>query len=86
LFKLVLEAYLEPLGDLRSFGFRPGRGCSHAIAEVANLLRSLEYNRNITRNSCVLRILNKKSKNIFYAQSLIIEGNITGYFNNISHS
>jgi retron-type reverse transcriptase len=69
LFKLVLEVYLEPLGDMHSFGFRPGRGCSHAIAEVANSLR-----------------INEKSRNIFCAKYLIIEGNFKEYFKNISHS
>ena len=43
LFKLAMEAYLEPLGDPSSFGFRPGRGCQDAVAEIAYKFR---FNKN----------------------------------------
>lgn len=31
LIKMVMEAYLEPLGDEFSFGFRPGRNCHQLL-------------------------------------------------------
>jgi group II intron reverse transcriptase/maturase len=34
--RLLLEAYYEPTFSDRSHGFRPGRGCHTALAEVAN--------------------------------------------------
>src|ERR1700735_2670261 len=34
--RLLLEAYYEPQFSGRSHGFRPGRGCHTALAEVAN--------------------------------------------------
>jgi group II intron reverse transcriptase/maturase len=34
--RLLLEAYYEPRFSDRSHGFRPGRGCHTALAEVAN--------------------------------------------------
>jgi group II intron reverse transcriptase/maturase len=35
--RLLLEAYYEPQFSGRSHGFRPGRGCHTALAEVANI-------------------------------------------------
>jgi len=32
--RLILEAYYEPQFDMRSHGFRPGRGCHTALGEV----------------------------------------------------
>ncbi len=34
--RILLEAYYEPRFSGRSHGFRPGRGCHTALAEVAN--------------------------------------------------
>lgn len=35
--RLILEAYYEPQFDHRSHGFRPGRGCHTALAEVQRI-------------------------------------------------
>lgn len=93
LFKLVMEAYLEPLGDLHSFGFRPGRDCLHAVAEVANHMRYNKRYDGMIEQFCVGRfqkknkvVVRKRSSSSFYAKQTIIEGAIRGCFNNISHS
>jgi len=38
LLKLIMEPYMEPLGDKHSFGFRPGRSCHQATAYLHNAL------------------------------------------------
>jgi hypothetical protein len=38
LLKLVMEPYLEPLGDKHSFGYRPGRNCHQATAYLHDVL------------------------------------------------
>lgn len=43
LLKLVMEPYMEPLGDEFSFGFRPGRNCHQATAYIHN---RLQFNRS----------------------------------------
>lgn len=35
----VMEPYMEPLGDRDSWGFRPGRGSSHAITQICQILQ-----------------------------------------------
>lgn len=37
--QLVMEPYMEPTGDPSSWGFRPGRGTSHAICQIAAILQ-----------------------------------------------
>ena len=76
LFKLAMEAYLEPLGDPNSFGFRPGRGCQHAVAEVANRSRFSKSSRIKTQ---------KKLLNRLNVPQIIMEGDIKECFDNISH-
>jgi len=36
LLKLIMEPYLEPLGDRNSFGFRPGRNANQATYLLHN--------------------------------------------------
>lgn len=43
LLKLVMEPYMEPLGDESSFGFRPGRNCHQATAYIHS---RLQYNKS----------------------------------------
>lgn len=43
LLKLVMEPYLEPLGDEHSYGFRPGRNCHQATSYIHS---RLQYNRS----------------------------------------
>lgn len=42
----VMEPYMEPTGDRNSWGFRPGRGASHAITQIAQLLQRVSQNEN----------------------------------------
>lgn len=46
LMKIVMESYLEPLGDPNSYGFRPGRNCYQAITALNNLLVHRHSNIN----------------------------------------
>ena len=89
LFKLVMEAYLEPLGNPTSFGFRPGRGCQHAIAELANRFRCHKSfgpkSQKIKAFGKKFPITKKKSFKKFYVSQTIIEGEIKKCFDNISH-
>lgn len=45
LVKLVIEPYLEPLGDEFSFGFRPGRNCHQATSYINNRLQYMKSNK-----------------------------------------
>jgi retron-type reverse transcriptase len=46
LMKLIMEPYLEPLGDTCSFGFRPGKNAHQATAYLHNALLYRSYNNN----------------------------------------
>lgn len=50
LVKLVIEPYLEPLGDEMSFGFRPGRNCHQATAYINNRLQYKKSNKQLSLN------------------------------------
>lgn len=43
---LVMEPYMEPLGDERSFGFRPGRNCHQATSYLHSRLLYMRSNQN----------------------------------------
>lgn len=65
LLKLVMESYLEPLGDRNSFGFRPGRNCHQAISYLSNRLSIRKSNRNkrvSPKNKSTLSLWAKKIK------------------------
>jgi RNA-directed DNA polymerase len=89
LFKLAMEAYLEPLGDPNSFGFRPGRGCQHAVAEVANRFIFNKSSGSKTQKARSFRrellVIKKKSLKRSYVPQTIVEGDIKKCFDNISH-
>ena len=51
LLKLVMEPYMETLGDRNSFGFRPGRNCHQAISYLYN--RLLIRKSNISKNKTI---------------------------------
>lgn len=89
LFKLVMEAYLEPLGDPNSFGFRPGRGCQHAVAEVANKFKfNKSFGTKVQKAQVFgrkLSVTKKKSLRRFYVPQMIIDGDIQACLDNISH-
>ena len=42
----VMEPYMEPLGDERSFGFRPGRNCHQATSYLHSRLLYMRSNQN----------------------------------------
>ena len=89
LIKLILEPILEPMGDPHSFGFRPGRGCQMAVTCVAN---RTTWNRRGGGNR-IRAIAFGKSKSLsklvsneqFYNEYHIIDADIKGCFDNISH-
>jgi hypothetical protein len=41
-----MEPYMEPVGDSDSWGFRPGRGTSHAITQIAQILLPVQSGKN----------------------------------------
>ena len=41
--RMLLEAIYEPIFDKRSFGFRPNRGCHHALKHVEQTFRWVDY-------------------------------------------
>lgn len=92
LIKLVMEPIMEPLGDRSSFGFRPGRGCQMAISRVATLVvynkrrkplrrRDIAFGKKLLDN----RIQENKQER-FYVDKYVIDADIKGCFDNISHN
>lgn len=98
LLKLVMESYMEPLGDKHSFGYRPGRS-AHMATNVLNsflLYRTGSELKSESGGSKLLRRNNefmKKSNsnkgkilNRYNESQYIINGGIKGCIDNISHS
>lgn len=56
LLKLVMECYMEPLGDEMSFGFRPGRNCHQATSYVHNRLLYFNSSKAKRTNPQSLRL------------------------------
>lgn len=50
LLNLIMEAYMEPLGDKHSFGFRPGRNCHQATSYLHNALIYRKTPSNVLNN------------------------------------
>jgi retron-type reverse transcriptase len=48
LLKLVMEPYMEPLGDEFSFGFRPGRNCHQITSYVHHRLMHYKSSKSLT--------------------------------------
>lgn len=102
LLKIIMEPYLEPLGDPSSFGFRPGRSCHMALASLASHLRWLRGGGRARKRSANFRPkgydyredLNKNKTRRFRTQALracakrlyIIKADILKCFDLISHS
>jgi RNA-directed DNA polymerase len=84
-----MEAYLEPLGDSSSFGCRPGRGCGHAVAEVANKLRINNYfgikSQNVPFLKDKLFTMSKKPFKKLNDSLIIIKSELTQCFDTINH-
>jgi retron-type reverse transcriptase len=92
-FKIAMEPYLEVLGDQRSFGFRPGRS-PHQATNILNgllIFRSGNKNKvNSKRNkefvyNWVRKNANNKYASTYYNPLFLIDGDIKGCFDNISH-
>jgi retron-type reverse transcriptase len=54
--QVIMEPYMEPTGDSDSWGFRPGRGTSHAICQITTILQRVNNSesngyKNKTRDS-----------------------------------
>jgi retron-type reverse transcriptase len=63
LLKLVMEPYMEPLGDEYSFGFRPGRNCHQATACIHHRLLHYRSNKLLTLKERAY--LDKKMESIY---------------------
>lgn len=44
--QIIMKPYMEPTGDSNSWGFRPGRGASHAVCQIAAILKQTENNES----------------------------------------
>jgi retron-type reverse transcriptase len=93
LLKLLLEPILEPLGDKYSFGYRRGRSPHLAISCLTNNLvfkrrggdnrkRQDTFKKTIERFN---RRINPKRVPEFFSTKYIIDCDIKGFFDNISH-
>lgn len=65
---IIMEPYMEPIGDRNSWGFRSGRSASHAITQIAQILQwksnnELNQYKNKMRDSLSkIRTKHKASK------------------------
>lgn len=88
LLKLVLEPIMEPLGDKTSFGLRPGRNCHQAVSYLANRLM---FRRRLGLNSKRMQTSGKSGsttinqKGCFFSNPSLLDCDIRGCFDNISH-
>ena len=92
LLKLVMEPYLEVLGDEHSFGFRPGRNPHMATSLLNSLLLYKTGNKSKTnsgRNKTFTLSREVKDRNkyapTYFSTLHILDADINGCFDNISH-
>lgn len=92
LVKLVIEPYLEPLGDEFSFGFRPGRNCHQATAYINNRLQYMKSKLSLryleTKMRSIVNDIPSITKGIWIPLNEIdpennIKITIPGYGNNV---
>lgn len=94
LLKLVLEPIMEPLGDSHSFGYRRGRSAHLAISSLSNSLvfkrrggdmrmRQKTFKRSEER---LKRKEEPKKVPEFFTTKYIVDCDIEGFFDNISHN
>lgn len=57
-----MESYMEPCGDVQSWGFRPGRGCGHAVTQLNHLLTYMSNSENKFKNKMELSLGKAKAK------------------------
>jgi retron-type reverse transcriptase len=90
LLKLAIEPIMEPLGDKNSYGFRPGRGTHHAVSRLANRVTYNRTRKKLRRRDKAFGSLVKGKfsslKSRFYVDKYLLDADIEGCFNNISHS
>jgi retron-type reverse transcriptase len=92
LLKVVMEPYMEPLGDNFSFGFRPGRDAHLAVSALYSKIRWFSKRSSLRKRSAgfrtkqiLLKDLAKNHKQKFYNTRYILDADIEGCFDNISH-
>ena len=94
LIKIIVEPYLEPLGDPSSFGFRPGRNCHMAVASLASHLRWQRSGGRARKRSASFRpkdydyrqvLSREKTDTRRYRTLHILNAYIKACFDNISH-
>jgi len=92
LLKVVMEPYMEPLGDNFSFGFRPGRDAHLAVSALYSKIRWFSKRSSLRKRSAGFRTkqilfkdLAKNHKQQFYNTQYILDADIEGCFDNISH-
>jgi hypothetical protein len=78
--KLTMEAYMEPLGDRNSFGFRPGRNCHQAVSYLYSRL-SIRTSTTSKNKRVSLRTNTKQ----YYVPYYLLHTDIKSCFDNISH-
>jgi retron-type reverse transcriptase len=91
LLKIILEPIMEPLGDYNSFAYRRGRNPLLAVSHLSNSLvfkrrGGDDRKRQKTFKSRGNRPISQKEKvGEFYSTKYIIDCDIKGFFDNISH-
>jgi len=91
LLKLVTEPIMEPQGNINSYGFRPGRGTHHVVARLANRVTYNRSRKGLRRRdkafgSKLIGTRMNPNASKFFVNKYIIDADIKGYFDNISHS
>jgi RNA-directed DNA polymerase len=85
LLKLVLDPFLEPMGDKHSFGFRPGRGCHQAVSFVANRVALKTRTGDMRLRTRQFGNLSANPTTSYFNTFWIIDADIKRCFDNISH-
>lgn len=90
LLKIILEPIMEPLGDNTSFAYRRGRNTHLAVCCLSNSLvfkrrGGDKRKRQMTFKGTVNRRKVEKKVPEFYSTKQIIDCDIKGFFDNISH-
>lgn len=65
LLKIIMESYLEPLGDRNSFGVRPGRTCHQAIAFLHNKLHQVSFYRGFKKYEVLTKFISCQNDLLF---------------------
>ena len=87
LLKIIMEPYMEPLGDSNSFGFRPGRNCHMAVARLHSELVWKEQGKESKRKDMIDGYERKhlRKEVAGFSKQEVLDADIKGCFDNISH-